>query len=150
MILVCTLRCHVKRELDWREAHLWLGSEVLWGSGKYGFYRRYWEEGAVDTFSPGQVLFQFWGCSGGRRCTGNFLSLPSWLRVEGVGSRGCFWWAAAPSSGCLVLRSDLLLVDNELFCFGCLFLCGLWSIFLHPICPSHSSQPDLLIHQQAL
>lgn len=31
----------------------------------------------------------------------------------------------APSSGGLVLRSDLLLVDCELFCFGCLFLCGL-------------------------
>lgn len=31
----------------------------------------------------------------------------------------------APSSGCLVLRLDLLLVDCELFFFGHLFLCGL-------------------------
>lgn len=66
-------------------------SEVLWGSGKHGFYPRYREEGAVDTFRPAQVLFQFWGCSGGRRCIGSFLSLLSWLRVERVGSRGCFW-----------------------------------------------------------
>ena len=97
----------------------------------------------------GRCSFQFWGCSGGRRCFGSFLSPPPWL--------GWREWGAGVASGSTLRLSGAQVGPAVGRLWTVLFWSSLPLWLVIHFSPSYmplqlfpGPQPDLLIHQQAL